>query len=71
MNASSSLTGVTMVRSATYDGSSSSACASLGASTCHQIAWPPCRQEPNVGWCRSGLEKPFQAANDGPHSDGS
>ena len=55
---STSLTLVTVVRSATKNGSSASASCSVAASTVHQIACPPERQEASVRWWRSGLRGP-------------
>ncbi len=39
-----------------------------GASTVHQISWPPERHEATVVWWRSGLSWPLKAANTTPQS---
>jgi hypothetical protein len=67
---STSLTWLTVVRSATYWGTSASAASSLSASTVHQIACPPERHDENVDRWRSGLACPLKEANTTPHSCG-
>src|SRR4029077_759774 len=63
-----SLTVVTVVRAATKNGSNARASASLSASTCHQIAWPPVRQDAMVGCRRRELSWPRKEAKTTPHS---
>src|SRR6185436_8320670 len=41
------------------------------ASTVHQIACPPERQDARTTWCRSGLACPLNEANAARHSCGS
>ena len=49
-------------------GTWSSAAGAFSASTIHHSVWPPSAHEPKVIWWRSGLSKPFQAANVAAHS---
>ena len=65
-----SLTSLTLVRSATNGGSWASALSRSSASTVHQREWPPAEQEPSVECRRRGLSKPRQAAKATRHSSG-
>ena len=62
---------VTLVRTETKNGSNASASSSLSASTRHQMACPPVRQEAIVGCRRSELSWPRNEAKTTPHSSAS
>src|SRR3954451_19262669 len=61
---------VTVDRSATKNGSGASAWSGPGASTSHQMSWPPDRHDATVVAWRSGLGWPLKAANATPQWPG-